>query len=290
MLLTTVTLWGLNFTAAKYLITHGFAPLAFASPRYLTAALIFVVLTLAFEGSLRMGRRDAALLAATSVVLLVNQLGFIYALDFTTASTVALIFGTLPVFTVLIATVSGIERVSAQILVAGAVSIMGVGLVIAGADGTLSSNLKGDVLALTAVASWAMYTVIIAPLMTRHSPFRISAWVLTMTAILLTIAGSRQLMNEDYPTGWQVWALFAFAVGGPLVVTNVLWFKAIDRVGPSRASLFANLQFFLAAVFGVILLSETIAPLQLVGGATIGVAILLSRFQRGDVPAPQPVE
>ena len=69
----------------------------------------------------------------------------------------------------------------------------------------------------------------------------------------------------------------------------MLWFKAIDRVGPSRASLFANLQFFLAAVFGVILLSETITPLQVVGGATIGAAILLSRFQRG-VPAPQPVE
>ena len=41
----------------------------------------------------------------------------------------------------------------------------------------------------------------------------------------------------------------------------MLWFTAIDRVGPSRASLFANLQFFLAAVFGVILLSETITPL-----------------------------
>ena len=60
---------------------------------------------------------------------------------------------------------------------------------------------------------------------------------------------------------WKMWVAFAFAVVGPLVLTNVLWFTAIDRVGPSRASLFANLQFFLAAVFGVILLSETITPL-----------------------------
>src|SRR6478735_401952 len=138
MLLTTVCLWGLNFTAAKYLITHGFAPLAFASPRYLTAAAIFVVLTLTLERSLRMGRRDAAILAGTSVVLLLNQIGFIYALHFTTASTVALIFGTLPVFTVVIATLSGVERVTTQVVVAGAVSIVGVGLVIAGASGSLS--------------------------------------------------------------------------------------------------------------------------------------------------------
>jgi drug/metabolite transporter (DMT)-like permease len=168
------------------------------------------------------------------------------------------------------------------------VSIVGVAFVIAGAGGTLSTNLKGDALALLAVATWALYTVAITPLMTRHSPFRISAYVLSMTAILLTLVGAQQLAHEHYPSGWQVWLVFAFAVGGPLVITNVLWFTAIDRVGPSRASLFANLQFFLAAVFGVILLSETITPLQVLGGGTIGVAILLSRFQRA--PAPQPVE
>jgi drug/metabolite transporter (DMT)-like permease len=290
MLLTTVTLWGLNFTAAKYLITHGFAPLAFASPRYLLGGAFFVVLTLALERSLRMGGRDAAVLAGTSVVLFLNQIGFIYGLHFASASTVALLFGALPVFTVLIATLSGVERVTAQILLAGAVSIAGVALVIVGAGGTLSTNLKGDAFALLAVVTWAVYTVAVAPLMTRHSPFLISAYVLSLTAILLTAVGSRQLAHEHYPGGWQVWAIFAFSVAGPLVLTNVLWFTAIDRVGPSRASLFANLQFFLAAVFGVILLSESITPLQVIGGLTIGAAILLSRVQRGAVPAPQPIE
>jgi len=290
MLLTTVCLWALNFTASKYVISHGISPLAYASPRYLLAAVSFVVLTLALERSLRMGRRDFAVLAGTSVVLFLNQVGFIYALHFATASTVALIFGTLPLFTVLIATFSGVERATPQFLVAGSVSIVGVVLVIAGAGGTLSSNLKGDALALLAVATWAAYTVIVAPMMTRHSPFRISAYVLSMTAILLTAAGSHQLAVDDYPSSWKVWATFAFAVAGPLVVTNVLWFTAIERVGPSRASLFANLQFFLAAVFGVVLLSETITPLQVAGGATIGGAILLSRVQRTRAPAPQPVE
>jgi drug/metabolite transporter (DMT)-like permease len=290
MLLTTVCLWALNFTTSKYVITHGVTPLAFAAPRYALAAAAFVVLTLALERSLRMNRRDFAVLAATSVVLFFNQVGFIYALHFTNASTVALIFGTLPVFTVLIAAVTGVERATGQVLVAGAISLAGVGLVIAGAGGSLSSNLKGDALALLAVATWAVYTVVVAPLMTRHSPFRISSFVLSMTAVWLTIAGAQQLRAENYPSSWQVWTIFAFSVAGPLVVTNVLWFTAIDRVGPARASLFANLQFFLAAVFGVILLSETITPLQIVGGATIGAAILLSRVQRTRVAAPQPVE
>ncbi len=288
MLLTTVCLWALNFIASKYVITHGISPLAFATPRYAIAAATFTLLTLALERSLRISRRDLALLAGASVVLFFNQLGFIYALHFTTASTVALVFGTLPIFTVLFATLSGVERVGRGFLVACAVSFAGVGLVVAGASGSLSTNLKGDALALLGAGTWAAYSVAVAPMMARHSPFRISAYVLGMTSILLAVAGSRQLQSENYPGSWRVWAAFAFAVVGPLIVTNVLWFTAISRVGPSRAALFANLQFFLAAIFGVILLSETVTPVQVAGGAAIGAAILLSRLPRA--PAPQPVE
>jgi drug/metabolite transporter (DMT)-like permease len=288
MLLTTVTLWGLNFVTSKYVITHGISPLAYSAPRYATAACIFALLTLLLERSLRMGRRDLALLTGAAVVLFVNQVGFVYALDFTTASTVALVFGTLPIFTVLIATLTGIEQPRRRILLAGAISFAGVGLVAAGAGGDLSANLKGDALALLSCFMWAAYSVAIAPLMTRHSPQRISAYVLSMSAVLLLLAGSGQIARESYDVSGLVWTALVFAVVGPLVLTNVLWFTAIDRVGPSRAALFANLQFFLAAVFGVILLSETIAPLQVVGGAAIAAAILLSRYERA--PAPQPVE
>ncbi len=289
MLLTTVCLWALNFTASKYVITHGISPLAYATPRYAIAAGIFVLLTLGLERSLRMGRRDFAVLAGTAVVLFLNQVGFIYALHFTTASTVALIFGTLPIFTVLIATLSGVERATPQFLLAGAVSIVGVALVIAGAGGTLSTNLKGDALALLAVATWAGLlghdrADDDAAFAVPHQRVRADAWRRSCSPSRDRNSWPRRTTRARGRCG----PTFAFAVVGPLVVTNVLWFTAIDRVGPSRAALFANLQFFLAAVFGVILLSETITPLQVAGGATIGAAILLSRFQRA--PAPQPVE
>jgi drug/metabolite transporter (DMT)-like permease len=288
MLLATVCLWALNFTASKYVITHGFAPLAYATPRYALAALIFVALALVLEGALRVGSRDLAVLAVLGVVLLVNQVGFIYALKFSTATTVALIFGTMPIFTGLFAMLAGVERPTRRFVAAAVLSFAGAALVAVGSGGGLSANLKGDALALVASATWAGYTVAIAPLMTRYSPYRISAYVLTLTAILLAIVGSRQLADEQYPGGWKVWAVFAFALIGPLVVTNVLWFTAIDVVGPSRASLFANLQFFLAAVFGVILLSESITAVQVAGGAAIAAGILVTRFQRA--PTPVPVE
>jgi drug/metabolite transporter (DMT)-like permease len=83
-----------------------------------------------------------------------------------------------------------------------------------------------------------------------------------------------------------VWILFGLAVVGPLVITNVLWFTAIDRVGSSRASLFANLQPFLGALFALLLLSERMTALQVVGGLAIAAGIVLAR-SRPSLPAAE---
>ena len=70
---------------------------------------------------------------------------------------------------------------------------------------------------------------------------------------------------------------FAFAVVGPLFLTNLLWFTAIDRVGPSRAALFANLEPFFAVLFAVLLLSEHLTGWEIAGGVAIGLGILIER-------------
>src|SRR3954469_10381799 len=128
MLLTTVCLWALNFSASKYVITHGISPLAYAAPRYALAAGIFVVLTLALERSLRVERRDLALFGAAGGILLVNQVGFIYGLHFASAATVALVFGTLPIFTGLVAGLTGVERPGGRFAAAAGASFGGVAL------------------------------------------------------------------------------------------------------------------------------------------------------------------
>jgi len=71
--------------------------------------------------------------------------------------------------------------------------------------------------------------------------------------------------------------LGVFATIGPLVLTNVLWFRSIHRIGANKATLAANLQPFVAAVLAVILLSEPLSWLQVAGGVLIAVGILAVR-------------
>jgi len=285
MLLGTVSLWALNFTVSKYILDEGFHPLAYSSVRYAAAALIFAAITLAWEGSLRIGKREVPLIAGGTIVLFLNQLCFIYALRFTTATTVALLFGTLPIFTALLARGTGVERLSVRFWAAALLSFGGVALVAIGSGGDLSADLKGDLLAVGGAATWAAYSVAIAPLMRTYSPFRLSAVFLLAVTVPLALFGGGQLSSQEFDFGPLVWIGFAFAVLGPLVVTNLLWFTAIDRVGPSRASIFANLQPFLAAIVALIVLAERITTAQIAGGLAIAGGIALAPRA---LPAPEP--
>ena len=287
MLLLTVTIWALNFTVSKYILDAGLHPLPYSSLRYSAAALVFVALTYPRERSFRIARHDLPLVTLAVALLLTNQLSFVYALDLTTATTVALIFGTLPIFTALVARLVGIERLGRRFWIAASLSFAGVALVTVGSGKSVSANLGGDLLAVLGAATWGAYSVAIAPLMRRYSPFRLSAVFLAVVSVALLLLASPQLGDQSFDFGWLVWLGFAFAVLGPLVLTNLLWFTAIDQVGPSRASLFANLQPFLAAIIALLLLSEELTRLQIAGGLAIAAGIVLSRERR---PALGPAE
>ncbi|HEX2291858.1 MAG TPA: DMT family transporter [Gaiellaceae bacterium] len=278
MLLVTVSIWAFNFTVTRYALTHGFQPLAYSSLRFGAAAIVVSGVTYGLERSLALERRHLVLLAGAALVgIYLNQLAFSYAIDLTNASTTALVFGTLPIVTALFAWTVGVERLHRRFWFAAAVSFAGVALVALGSSGGFSGNLFGDLLAFVAAVTWGVYSVAIVPLLRHYSVWRISAVALVAGAVPALLTALPQLADQAWDLDTLVWVAFAFAVLGPLVLTNVLWFTAIDRVGPSRATLATNLQPFLAAIFAVVLLSEELTWLQVLGGMSIGAALLIAR-------------
>jgi drug/metabolite transporter (DMT)-like permease len=285
MLLATILLWALNLSVTKYILTHGFLPLPYATVRYGLAALVFVASTLYVERTLRVERRHLPALLLAAGMLFVNQLTFVFALDVTTASTIGLVLGAIPIFTGLFGLVLGTETPTRRFWLAAAVSAVGVGLVAAGSGGELGRDLGGILLGLATAATWAAYSVTVAPLMRTYSPSRMSVVVLPAAWVGLLLVGLPQTAGQDWDLGWEIWALMAFATLGPLVVTNVLWFRSVHRIGANRATLAANLQPFVAAVLAVALLSESLSWLQVAGGVLIALGILVVRRRAAPVAA-----
>jgi len=284
MLLGTVLLWSLNITVSKYLFEHGWKPLAYGTIRYFMAIALFWGFTYYRERSFRIARNDVWLVLFAALMIFVNQICFVYGIKLVHASTVALLLGTTPIFIGLISLALGLEHLAKAFWIGATITFGGVAL-IAIANGSVGSSLNGTLIAIATAATWACYSVTIARLMRRYSPFRISALVLAIGWVPLALVSIPQVSTQEFSFGWKVWLGFGYAVVGPLFLTNILWFTAIDRVGASRASLFANMQPFFAVLFALVLLSESLHALEIAGGVLIFAGIAFERLTRRPLAA-----
>ncbi len=287
MLIAVVLLWSFGYSSARYSLTHGWEPLQFSGVRFILGALIFSVVALVKERSLRIDRGDLIyLLPAGLLGIVVNQITFNIGLSLTTAATVALIFGTLPVFAAVLTSLLGWERLGVRHWVATGVSFAGVALVAVGTDADLSGGLGGILLALGAVLTFAIFSVSVLPLMRKYSVYRVTAVVTIAGTVPLALISLPQMLGDNWaeiePLAWGgfVYQLLMF------VGTSYLWFVVINRVGASHATIWVNMQPFVGAVFAVIILSETLGSLQIAGAIVIAFSIVLASWRRlGQVPA-----
>src|SRR4029078_3446943 len=101
-------------------------------------------------------------------------------------------------------------------------SFVGVTLVALGSASQVSGDAGGVLLGLLTAATWAGYSMVVTPLMSRYSARRISAVVLGTAWVGIALTSVPQVRSQGWSLGWEVWALLTFATLGPLVLTNEL--------------------------------------------------------------------
>jgi drug/metabolite transporter (DMT)-like permease len=292
ILVAAPLMWSLHIVGSKYALSNGFLPMPFLIIRFVSAALVFVAIAFFVERTLRIeGRSDQLHVAGAAVMFALNQIAFVYALNATTAVTVSLVFGLFPITVGVLAAAIGREAMTTQKAIAGLVSFIGVSLVVIGIPGglsKLSGEIWGILIALCIPLSWAFFSLLIGPPMKRHTPMRINAVVLPGAALALLLVGFSTLADQEYESPTTLaWICLAYSAFGTLVVTNLLWFRVVGKVGAAKSSYFLNLQPFGAALLAWILLDETITVVQIMGGIGIAAGIVTSRAR---VRAPTPLE
>jgi len=285
MLSGTTLLAGMNSAISKYVLSHGWSPPVYSTFRFFCVVWLFFGVARLREGRFLPDRRDVRKVLVLGVVAGANQLVFVYALHLAAAATVALIFGALPIFMGVGAQLMGIERMGRRFWLASLVSLTGVGLVAFGGGGVAGSTL-GVLLAFGASASWAAYSLLATPLMETYSAIRVNGFMMAVAWFPIAAVGIPQATHQTWSFGTLTWLGVGFAIVGPLFLSNIFFFAAIRRVGPSRAGLFINLQPFVGAVAAVILLGEALGRWEIAGASLIAVAIVVERWKQ---PLPVPV-
>jgi drug/metabolite transporter (DMT)-like permease len=273
LLTLTMLMWGGNAVASRLAVGE-VSPMAFTFLRWtLPVALLGVALhqQLLVHRQVLVGKWPLVLLMGTLGLTVFNALMYVAA-HYTTAVNITILQGSMPVFVLVGALVFYGTRIHGRQIIGMAVTLLGALLVATRADlATLTSfsfNI-GDLWMLAACGLYAGYTV---ALRTKPAiPGLVFFAALAGVALLTSIP----LMIYEVATGTVTWPtlrgwLIVLYVGlFPSFVSQVLFMRGVELIGPGRAGLFVNLVPIFGALLAVLILGEPFAAYHAMGLALV---------------------
>lgn len=199
-----------------------------------------------------------------------GTLAFIPAFKMTSIANVAMIWGTAPFLTALLAWLLLKERPSRRIVLASGVAIAGVVVVISGSFG--GGALLGD-----ALAFWM--TLMIASLVVLYRCYPDTPVGLpNVLASLVLLPASLWFSAPMQVDPMELWILLAF--GATFAVASVTFVMGARFLPAAETALLSALETPLAPIWAFILLSEVPTVAAIIGGVMILSAMIWSQTKR----------
>ena len=272
-------IWGVNFSVVKF-GTSVIDPLAYNGVRVMLAGVLLSAIVLARRLSLPSARTALVLLGLGVLGNGIYQVFFIEGIARTRASDAALVIAASPAFIAVIGRLRGVERVAARGALGIALSIAGIALVVLGStDGREGqATVSGDLLVLIGALCWAVYTVLLKPYTERVGGLQLSALTMMGGAIPLFAVAWPAVSHAP----WRAlpamgWLAILYSGVFALVVAYLFWYNGVRVIGPTRTSMYSNLQPIVAVLVAWPMLGETPTPWQIVGAVSIMGGLVLTR-------------
>ncbi|MBS7545847.1 DMT family transporter [Ancylobacter oerskovii] len=274
-------IWGLSFVVVLRVV-HAFGWVGAVTLRAFVAAgtLLLVAVLTGRRLDFSVGWTRLAVVGATSVAL--QLAGLNYAMPMIGTAMSAILVATIPLFSMLIAQLSGIERLSASRKAGLALGFAGVLLLVGFPVVPLTTSFVIGCLCSLASAFFAAY----GSNYVGHRLRDVGAWEVTIGsfltggAMLLPLFALVPVPGTPLPLDY----LFLFVAGALMSgLTYLLYFWLVGRLGATRAVSVEFAVTLVAVAVGAGLLGEPLSLPQIAGAATVvlGCALVLGLFGRG---------
>ena len=273
----TIIIWSVAFVSNKALLSY-LSPIENMILRFTLGYLLLLLLYPRWRLPYSMKEE--------SFFVLLGFLGiFVYfllenfALSYTQAANVGLYMGAIPILTALFAHfISKDETLSLNLFIGFLVAMAGIGLILFEGAG-YEMRLKGDLLALSAAAVFALYSAILtrAPKGYHYIEITRKSFFYAIIMMLLYYFMNEKGLHTKVLTVPVVWGNILYLGVLSSGLAFILWHKGIEQIGSIAASNYIYLVPLVTAITGILVLDETVTFRMVGGGILILIGLYLSQ-------------
>lgn len=294
-LAAVVVIWAGSFSVIKSLLDDGVAAGDVAVWRYAIAVPGFALVLVHARGLPGLTRRDAARAAAAGVLVVVGYHLFLNTgTRYTTSGVAALVVALAPAMTLVLSVLAGFDRIRLRGVVGLALAFVGVAVVVAfGTGEELSfSTAKGPLVVLGAPLSFALYNVLLKPLLGRYDLLALTAAtsLVGSLGLLPFVRPSTLELVVDGSAGELALVLYLGVLA--TFLGYIAWNAGLRGLGPTRAVAYTYAIPVLAVAIGALVLDEPLTPWLAAGAALVVGGIALTQGaglrRRSDSVTPWP--
>ena len=271
-LLIVNVIYGANYTIAKSLMRDYIHPMGFIVLRVLGASTLFIIINPFFKRE-KIEEKDYLLLAACGLFgVAINQLLFFKGLNLTGAINASLILTTNPMMVLMMAALLIKERVTKW----------KIGGILSGAIGAIililfskhtddgKHAVMGDLCIFLNSFFYAIYIVMVKPLMLKYHPVTVIKWVFLFGLPVVILFGWQEVMEVQWSTFTSnTWMGVAFVVIGSTFIAYLFNIIALKDVSPEVVSIYIYVQPIIATAFSLSLNHESLTIIQVVASMLI---------------------
>lgn len=256
-------------------------PITLTFLRSLISGGIFFLLYLANRNRPSFGATDwKRLMLLGFLAVPMNQFFFLFAIKLTTPQNASLMYGTTPIFVLLLSTFLRGERSTLRKGFGVSTAFAGLLIVIfeKGID-LRSEHTQGNLILLLAVLAWALYTVWGKPLIIKYGAYPVTAMSLMLGTAMFFPIGLWQ--SVEFPFGslsGEHWVELLYLGIGTSIFGYFLWYYALGRIDATKVAIFANSQPILTALMAVVFLGQPMTLNFVVGGVIAIGGVVLTQY------------
>ncbi len=247
--------YGGNYVVAKEVMPDHLSPFGFILLRVTAAGILFLLLHALLVRE-KVDKQDLPRLFLCGLFgVAVNQLLFFKGLDLTTPINASIMMITTPMLVLGLSAIFLGERITRLKILGIVIGASGAIFIILNGDASLNigrNTALGDTLVLINAASFAMYLIVVKPLMMKYHPFTVIKWAFLFGWVMVAPFGYEELRSAEWSTfSTGIWLSIGYVIVFATFFTYTLNVYALKVVNPSIVSIYIYSQPVLASIIAL---------------------------------------